>query len=227
MTVIEKARAEGRSMLTEYEAKQMLSDYGISTPREIPAGSAGEAASAAEEIGFPVAIKGYGEDLMHKTEAGAVFLNVSDARGAAAAYEEMAAALGDRLEGAVVSEMVGGRREIVFGMHREPGFGPCVMIGIGGIMTEIINDTAFRVAPVDEAEAMDMASDLRAKAIFESFRGEAAADMKAVCRSLAAVGEIAITYPAVSEIDINPVIITPDGRLVAVDALVVLEGGVQ
>lgn len=225
MTIIENALAAGRQMLGEYEAKQLLSGYGFPATREILAGSSAEAVKAAETIGFPVAIKGYGRDLMHKTEAGAVFLQVKDATGARTAYEEMEKKLGDRLEGVLVSEMARGRRELVMGLHREAGFGPCVMIGIGGIMTEIINDTAFRVAPVNEAEAMDMAADLRAKEIFGPFRGEAEADMVAVCKCLAAIGKIGLDHPEISEIDVNPVIIRPDGKIVAVDALVILKGG--
>lgn len=225
MSVIEKALAEGRRMLYEYEAKQLLSAYGFPTTNEMTASSAAETAAAAEAVGFPVAIKGYGRDLMHKTEAGAVVLNVEDAGSAIAAYETMKKALGDRLEGVVVSEMARGRRELVMGLHREPGFGPCAMIGIGGIMTEIINDTAFRVAPVDDAEAMDMAADLRAKEIFEPFRGEVEADMAAVGNCLAAIGKIGLDFPQISEIDVNPVIIRPDGRIIAVDALVILKGG--
>jgi acetate---CoA ligase (ADP-forming) subunit beta len=227
MTVIEKALAAGRHMLSEYEAKQLLSDHGIRVSREMLAGSPKEAAKAAQTIGFPVAIKGYGPDLMHKTEAGAVFLNVTDPESAGAAYAAMEKNLGDRLKGAVVSEMVSGRRELVIGLSRTPGFGPCVMIGVGGIMTELLNDVAFRVAPFDEAEAGDMASDLRTKGIFGPFRGEAAPDMAAIRRCLIAIGEIGLAHPEVAEIDVNPIIIRPDGQIVAVDALVILEGGAQ
>ncbi len=225
MTVIDKALAQGRRALNEYESKQLLAEYGFTVAREITAASAAEASQAAETLGFPVVIKGYGADLMHKTDAGAVFLHVNDAASARSAYEDMEKRLGDRLEGAVVAEMVPGRRELVMGLHREPGFGPCVMIGVGGVMTEIINDTAFRVAPFDDAEARDMASDLRAKDFFGPFRGEAAADMDAVSRCLSAIGDIGLAHPEIAEIDINPLIITPEGRLVAVDALVVLKGG--
>ena len=225
MTVIEKALAEDRRMLNEYEARQLLAAYGFPAMREGLAGSAEDAVNAAEAIGFPVAVKAYGRDLLHKTEAGAVFLNVADAAGVRGAYAHMEKSLGRRMEGVVVSEMVPGRRELVMGLHREAGFSPCVMIGIGGVMAEIINDTAFRVAPIDAAEALDMALDLRARDIFGPFRGEAAADMDAVCRCLAAMGKIGLDFPEISEIDVNPVIIGPDGTLSAVDALVVLEGG--
>jgi len=225
MEIVENALSAGRRTLTEYEAKQLLSGYGVPTTRERLAGSAEEAAQAAEAIGFPVAVKGYGAGLLHKTEAGAVHLGVTDAHSVAAAYERMAKRLGDGLEGVVISEMISGSRELVMGLHREPGFGPCVMIGVGGVLTELINDTAFRVAPFDVSEAADMAMDLRANAIFGAFRGEPAADMDALCKSLAAIGEIGMNHPEISEIDVNPVIITPKGGIVAVDALVVLKGG--
>ncbi len=226
MGIIEKVLGAGRDVLSEYEAKQLLSEYGFCTSREVLAGSAEEVVEAAQEIGFPVVIKGYGPGLMHKTESGAVFLHVNDAAGARVAYEKMEKSLGTGLEGALVSEMVQGKREIVMGLHREPGFGPCVMIGLGGVMTELLNDTAFRIAPFDEAEAADMASELRAKGIFEPFRGEVAADMESVCRCLTGIGKIGLDHPEISEIDVNPLIIRPDGRLVAVDALVVLKGAV-
>jgi len=119
--------------------------------------------------------------------------------------------------------MVSGKRELVVGLHREPQFGPCVMLGIGGVLTELLNDTAFRIAPFDEAEARDMADELRARKILDPFRGEAAADMRALCRSLTAVGRLGAEQPAISEIDINPLIITPGGGIKAVDALIVLK----
>lgn len=224
MGIIEKVLKAGKDVLSEYEAKQLLSEYGFCTSREILAGSAAEVVGAAQEIGFPVVIKGYGAGLMHKTEAGAVFLHVNDAAGARDAYEKMKKSRGAALEGALVSEMVKGKRELVMGLHREPGFGPCVMIGLGGVMTELLNDTAFRIAPFDATEAADMALDLRAKEIFEPFRGEAGVDMESVCRCLTGIGKIGLDYPEISEIDVNPLIIRPDGRLVAVDALVVLKG---
>jgi len=225
MDLIEKALARGARALSEYESKQLLAASGIPVTREVLATSAAEAADAAETIGFPVAIKGSGAELMHKTEAGAVVLNIMDAAGAAAAFERLAEKLGDRFEGVLVSEMVSAKRELVLGLHREPQFGPCVMLGIGGVMTEILNDTAFRVAPFDAAEARDMADELRANKIFAPFRGEAAVDMESLRKCLTALGDLALSREEIREIDINPMMIRPDGRLVAVDALVVLDGG--
>ncbi len=225
MEIVENALSAGRSTLTEYEAKRLLSGYGVPVTKERLAASPQEAAEAADAIGFPVAVKGYGAALLHKTEVGAVHLGVPDAKSVAAVYEGMAKRIGSGLEGVVISEMISGRRELVMGLHREPGFGPCVMIGVGGVLTELIDDTAFRVAPFDDSEAADMAMDLRAKAIFGAFRGEPAVDMGALSKSLSAIGKIGMNHPEISEIDVNPVIITPKGAIVAVDALVVLKGG--
>lgn len=225
MDLIEKALARGQRALSEYESKQLLSACGIPVTREVLVTSAADAAAAAETIGFPVVVKGSGPELMHKTESGAVMLNIPDASGAAEAFARLAGKLGDRFQGALVSEMVSAKRELVLGLHREPQFGPCVMLGIGGIMTEILNDTAFRVAPFDLNEARDMAAELRGGKIFAPFRGESAVDMESLSRCLTALGDLGISRKEIREIDINPMMVRPDGRLVAVDALIVLDGG--
>ncbi|MGM0454397.1 MAG: acetate--CoA ligase family protein [Thermodesulfobacteriota bacterium] len=225
MEIIENAVARGQRALSEFEAKRLLSAYGIPVTRESLVHSAEEAAQAAREIGFPVVVKGSSANLMHKTEAGAVVLNITDADAAAAAFDRLAGRLGDQMDGAIVSEMVSAKREIVLGLHREPQFGPCVMLGIGGVMAEVLNDTAFRVAPFDEKEALDMAAELRSAKIFEPFRGESAADMDALGRCLTGLGRIGEDHDQIAEIDINPMMIGPDGRLVAADALVVIKGG--
>ncbi len=225
MEIIDNAVARGQRALSEFEAKQLLAEYAIPVPREKRVHTADEARKAAREIGFPVVIKGTGPELMHKTEAGAVILHIYEADVAAAAFDQLSGRLGDQMDGAIVSEMVAGQREIVIGLHREPQFGPCVMLGVGGVMAEVLNDTAFRVAPFDDREARQMPTELRARKIFEPFRGEAAVDMDALCRSLTALGKIGTDHAHIGEIDINPMMITPQGWLVAVDALVVVNGG--
>ncbi|MFW5901502.1 MAG: acetate--CoA ligase family protein [Thermodesulfobacteriota bacterium] len=223
MEIIEQALARGQRALTEYEAKKLLSAYGIPVTREQLAGDRESAAAAAAEIGYPVVLKGSGADLMHKSEAGAVWVNINGEAALLKAYGQIEERMGKAFEGVLVQEMVAGKRELVVGLHREPRFGPCVMLGLGGVLTEIINDTSFRIAPFDAAEAMDMAEELRAEKIFQAFRGETAADMPALCQCLTAVGRIGEELPAVSEIDINPLIITPKGALKAVDALIVIK----
>ena len=139
------------------------------------------------------------------------------------AYHHIVDAVDMTLEGVLVQEMVAGQRELVMGMNREPQFGPCVMLGIGGIMTEIINDTVFRVSPFDRREAMDMIQELRLKPMLEDFRGQAPADLDMITHSLLAIGKIGTDFSEIAEIDVNPLIIDKQGRITAVDALVILQ----
>jgi len=223
MEMIEQALARGQRALTEYEAKKLLSAYDIPVTREHLAGDRESAAAAAAEIGYPVVLKGSAADLMHKSEAGAVFVNLDREEAVLKAYGQIEERMDEAFDGVLVQEMVAGKRELVVGLHREPQFGPCVMLGIGGVLTEIINDTSFRIAPFDAVEAMDMTGELRAEKIFRAFRGEAPVDMPSLCHCLTAVGRIGEELPAVSEIDINPLIITPRGALKAADALIVIK----
>jgi len=124
-----------------------------------------------------------------------------------------------------VQEMVKGGRELVCGLTRDPHFGPCVMFGIGGILTETLKDTAFRIAPLTRWDARDMLAEIRGKKIVEPFRGEAAADLDMVSQVLVTLGEIGLKYEEITEVDINPLKLRPDGKPVAVDALVVLKKG--
>lgn len=224
MEIIDRALARNQRALSEFEAKKLLSAYGIPVTREYLAAGRDDAAAAARKLGFPVVVKGSGAELMHKTESGAVFVNIESEAGVTAAYDKIAGRLGNAFEGVLVQEMVAGKRELVLGLHREPQFGPCVMLGLGGVLTEVLNDTAFRIAPFDAAEAQDMAAGLRSAKMLGPFRGEAPVDMDALERSLVALGRIGLDLESIAEIDINPMIIMPDGGLKAADALVVLEG---
>ncbi len=225
MNVIEKALVEGRLTLDEHESKQLLSSFGIPVTREIVARDAVEAASFAAQVGFPVVLKALGTTLAHKSDLGGVVLNLGTG-------EEVRKQAGRLLkvpgcEALLVQEMIPGARELVCGLARDPQFGPCVMFGVGGILTEIVEDMAFRIAPLAPFDARDMVSGIRAKKIVEPFRGEAAVDIDLLCQVLLALGKIAITCEDVLEIDINPLKIRPDGKSVAVDALVVLKPAVS
>jgi succinyl-CoA synthetase beta subunit len=159
---------------------------------------------------------------MHKSEHGSIELNLRTKADVREAYSRIVKSVDLDLEGVLIQEMVPGQRELVVGLIRDPQFGPCVMLGIGGIMTEVFDDTVFRMAPFDMTEAQDMTEELQFKKIFGAFRGQKAVDMQTLCRTLMAVGQIGLEQEAVSELDVNPLIITPQGRLKAVDALVVL-----
>ncbi|MFH1985432.1 MAG: acetate--CoA ligase family protein [Pseudomonadota bacterium] len=224
MDIIETALADGQRALTEYQSKQLLAGYGIPVTREVLVKDADAAVDGAAGIGFPVVLKGSSPELMHKSDAGCVKLGLATPEAVREAFDRIGKSAGKALDGVLVQEMVAGQREIVIGLSRDAQFGPCVMLGTGGVLTEIINDTVFRVAPIDEIEAMDMIADLKSRAMLDAFRGQQPADLKAICSVLAAVGRIGLEKAAISEIDINPLIITPEGRVVAVDALIILDG---
>lgn len=223
MDIIQAGLEKGHPALSEYNSKKVLEKYGIPVTKEILAQNEAEAVAAADKIGYPVVLKACSPELMHKSESGSVKIGLKDEAELRGAYKEIKHSVSIDLEGVLVQEMINGNRELVLGLIRDPQFGPCVMFGLGGIMTEILKDNAFRVAPFDEIEARDMISEIKAKAILEKFRGQAAADVETIYRSLVALGKIGLEHEGVAEIDINPMIIDAQGRVVAVDALVVLK----
>ncbi len=222
MQIIEKALREGRNTLSEHESKQFLAAYDIPVTREILVGDRKDLADALNEIGFPVVMKGNSSSITHKTEKGLIRLDVRDEKEAGTAFEEMMGRMEGRGDGVLVQEMVKGPRELVAGLTRDPQFGPCVMFGLGGIFTEILKDTAFRVAPLEKRDALDMMKEIKGHKILEAVRGMEPADLDTLSRILINVGRIGIENAHVKEIDINPLILR-GARPVAVDALVVLE----
>ena len=219
-SLIQNAKSCGRKSLNEYEAKLFLAAFGIPVCREALASSVDAAVAEAVKMGFPVVLKASGEKLVHKTEAGGVVLNVKS--------EFEIRTEGKRLleipgcESLSVQEMIVGARELVCGLIRDHSFGPSVMFGLGGVLTETLKDTVFRIAPLTMYDAKEMVSQIRANTILQPFRGEAAVDTDLLAKILIAVGEIGLQYEAIAEIDINPLKVRRDGKPVAVDALIVL-----
>lgn len=220
--IIHAAVAEGRQALSEYEAKQVLAAYGIPTTRERLVKSADAAAAASVALGYPVVLKACSPALMHKSDAGLVELHLTDEAGVRNAFDRISTRLSGKVDGVLVSEMVSGKRELVVGMNRDSQFGPCVMLGLGGVMTELFKDAVFRMAPVDAIEVEEMAGQLKSAKILDAFRGEQPADRNALYRCVMGAGRIGLEWEEVSEIDINPVLISADGQVKAVDALIVL-----
>jgi len=218
---------KGQKALSEYDSKKLLGLYGIPVTRERLCHSVDEAVSAANGLGFPVVLKACSAELMHKSERGVIELNLRSEGDVREAYRRIIQGADLELEGVLVQEMVAGQRELVVGLNRDSQFGPCVMLGIGGVMTEVFQDSVFRMAPLDMTEAEDMAEELHFKNILGAFRGQKPVDMEMLCRTLIAVGQIGLELEAVSELDINPVIIMPEGRVVAADALAVLRRDVK
>ncbi len=220
--LIRKAKREGRTALTEAESKQVLRHYGVPVVDEVVAAGLEEAVRQAVAIGFPVVLKGLGTRLTHKTERGLVKLNLKDADGVRKAAGEIIAAAGDDLEGFLVYRMVEGRREFMAGLFRDPQFGPVVLFGLGGIFAEALGDVTFRLAPLDEIQARQMIKEIRSIDFLGQFRGEHPVNVEQLIHTLVSVSRLGMEHPEVKETDINPLIALPDGRITAVDALVIL-----
>ena len=211
--------------LSEHESKELLRSAGISVPEDPLVESADAAVRAADRLGFPVALKLCGRKIAHKTERGLVRLGLADAQAVRSAAESLLAArrADDGDARLLVCKMVAGRREVIAGMVRDPQFGPCVMLGLGGIFAEAVGDVAFAVAPLARGDAEDLIDALQYKKVLGPFRGEPAVDRKALAAVLESLGKIGAERPDVRSIDINPLIIA-GATPVVIDALVELEG---
>jgi succinyl-CoA synthetase beta subunit len=220
--IIRKAFQEGRTRLTEHEAKSLLRLYGIPVTREIEIRTIKELQEAVIKIRYPLVIKGSSPSLAHKTEQGMIRLDIRNGKEARAAFHEVMSRAGGQDCSVLVQEMVKGSRELMVGMVRDPQFGPSVMFGLGGIFTEILKDVSFRIAPLEKRDALDMLREIRAHRILDEVRGMPAADLERLCQILIKVGEIGLENDSVKEIDINPVILS-GSKPVAVDALVIME----
>jgi acetate---CoA ligase (ADP-forming) subunit beta len=221
--LIRTAVEKGARALSEYDAKRILGAYGIPVTRERLAKDRDSALAAAQAIGYPVVLKACAAELMHKSEVGGIELGITDDTQLKGAYDRIVASTAVSLDGVLVQELVRGQRELVVGLNRDAQFGPCVMVGLGGILTEVFKDIAFRVAPFDVREAAEMLTELGCKEMLDAFRGQAPADRKALCDTLVAVGRIGLEHKAIGEIDINPIIIDAQGHIKAVDALIVID----
>jgi len=222
MELIQNALDRDAKNLSEYESKRVLSAYGIPVTREKTVRTKDEAIAAATDMGYPVVLKGSGEAMSHKTELDLIALDLKDEQSLKEAFGEFKNRQDITVEEFLVQQMVKGNRELLAGLKRDPQFGPCVMFGLGGIMAEVLEDIAIRVAPLSEFDAMDMMDDIRAKKILNAFRGKPPVDRAALAQLLMALGKLGLENEAVTEIDINPVKLV-DGKPVAVDALIVLK----
>ncbi len=208
--------------LSEHASKQLLAELGVPFPVETLVADADAAVGAAESIGFPVVLKLNGDAIAHKTERDLVRLGLEDAAAVRTAAEELLgkARPEDGDVSLLVAEMVSGRRELIAGLVRDPQFGPCVLLGLGGILTEAVGDAVFAAAPIDEADARRMIHSLGAAHLLtKPFRGEPAVDEGALAKLLVSLGRLGVERPDVASVDLNPVIVSGD-RPVAVDALV-------
>jgi len=209
------------STLSEIASKQLLAQYGVPVLDERIAGDAPTAVAAAEAIGYPIVLKLCGDSIAHKTERGLVRLGLADSGAVSAAAAELLAAATDA-DGDVsvlIAPMVRGNRELIAGLNRDPQFGMTVMVGVGGILAEAVDDVSVRLVPIDRHDAAQMLDDLSTQSLLGEFRGEPALDRDAMADVLVGLSDAATAHPEIVSADLNPLIIC-EGRPVAVDALV-------
>jgi succinyl-CoA synthetase beta subunit len=213
--------------LSEHESKQLLASVGVPVLEDRLVTDAADAVDAAHDLGAPgapVVLKLCGAGVAHKTERGLVRLGLrsdDDVREAAEALLA-AATPEDAAAGVLVAPMVRGSREFIAGIHRDAQFGPCVMIGVGGVLAEAIGDVAFRIVPVEPVDAEEMLDDLSTQGLLRAFRGEPPVDRAELVEVVLGLSRLAETHAEIVSVDVNPLVVV-DGKAVAVDALVEME----
>lgn len=222
MTIIDTVLKEGRTKLSEWESSQFLESYGIPLARQLLVQNRPQLVEAVGKIGFPLVLKGCSPSVSHKTDLGIVRLDIRSEEEALLAYDEIRSKMNGSGTDVIVQEMVKGQRELMAGLVRDPQFGPCVMFGLGGIFTEILQDVAFRLAPLDEKDAYDLMRDIRGHRILDGVRGMEPVDSKLLAQILMTLGNIGLENPRIKEVDINPLIVR-GAKPIAVDTLIVLE----
>ncbi len=219
------------TVLPEFAARELVAAYGVPFARSALAKTPAEAVRAAGRMGYPVVLKVASPDISHKTDVGGVRVDIADADALRAAWDAMARTVavrvpGARIQGFEVETMVLGGKEVLVGLQRDPRFGPVVVFGLGGIYVEVLKDVTFRLAPVEPYEIEQMVSAVRAFPLLTGVRGERPSDLRALYHVIACVSQLALDLPAVQELDLNPVIVQPEGEgAYAVDARIVLGPG--
>jgi acyl-CoA synthetase (NDP forming) len=225
--IVDRALQQGRTLLTETEAKQILQDLGIATTLGYLATSEEEAVQTATAIGFPVVLKISSPDIVHKSDIGGVQLHLQNAAAVREAYRAIMHSVAEhapqaRRQGTTVQPMAQPGVEVIIGMSKDATFGPVLMFGLGGVLVEILQDVAFRIVPLQQHDAAEMIRDIKGLPLLQGYRGTPAADLAALEHILLTLSDFVAATPHIKEIDLNPVYAYEHGA-VAVDARMILE----
>ena len=226
--IFKNVRAEGRLEIGDAEARSILESYDIPIPGSKLCETAEEAVNFAEEIGYPVVMKIASPDILHKTDIGGVRLNnsrASDVRDAfdLLTYRALRYMPDAEIWGCLVQKQVGGGKEVIIGMNRDPQFGPLVMFGLGGIYVEVLKDVSFRIAPFSSEEANEMIREIRSFNLLQGVRGQIRADIESIVGVLLKVSQLVTDFPEIVELDINPLMVFEEGRgVTAIDMRLIL-----
>jgi len=215
--VFDKVKEEGRTNLLEEEGLEILSAYGFPLPKSILAKTEDEAVEAANKIGYPTVMKIASPQIVHKSDAGGVKVNLSsdkEVRDAFKVIVDNAKKYDSKAEikGVLIVEMVKGGKEMIIGSKLEPGFGPVVMLGMGGIYVEILKDVTFRLAPFTDQEANDMISSIKTKKLLEGVRGEKPSDVEKLSECIQRLSQLVTDFREIKELDMNPVLVMQKGE---------------
>jgi acyl-CoA synthetase (NDP forming) len=224
--IIDRAKSEGRTILTEVESKQILGEAGIPIAGAQLAATREEAVAAARQIGLPVVLKIVSPDISHKSDVGGVKLDLGSEEEVAAAFDEIVAAArraepGATVLGVSVQKMAQPGVEVIMGMTKDPQFGPVLMFGLGGVFVEVLKDVSFRIVPLEPRDARQMIRDIQGFPVLEGFRGQEPADLAALEEMLMRLSAFVEEHAEIQELDLNPIFAYKDGAL-AVDARIVL-----
>ena len=215
--IIHQAVRDNRSYLMEHESKEILEGIGIPTTGYLVARSEDEALAICDKIGFPVVMKIVSPDVVHKTDAGGVKLNLMSAEAVRCAYRDILETFKyQHIEGVAVQRMAKAGIEAIIGVARDPSFGPLIMFGLGGVFVEVLRDVSFRILPITEKDAAQMIDDIRGSDILKGYRGQTV-DLDSLKQLLLKISRLVEENPEISELDINPLFLYPDGY-VTVDA---------
>jgi len=214
-TIVESAMAAGEEWLSPQQCEAVLETTGIPAVRSRLVATADEAVAAAKEVGLPVVLKAVGPAIVHKTDVGGVRLALGSESAVRDAYSALTKSLGDRARAILVQPMVSGAVEMVVGGVNDPSFGPVVMCGLGGVLVDVLDDTAFALCPLSPSAARALVDRIKGRVCLRGFRGAAAADEAAFCRLLVQVSQVLHACPDIQELDLNPVMALPSGALAA------------
>ncbi len=225
--IIAQAQKEARKALLEPEAKAICAEYGISVNKFSVAKTEKEAMELTENTGFPVVMKIVSQDIIHKSDAGGVKVNLKTKEEVKTAFTTIMAnakkyKADARIDGILVQEMAPQGIEVIVGAIKDPQFGQTLMFGLGGIFVELLKDVTFRVAPITEQEALEMIQGVKAYPLLNGYRGAEPADVNALVRVLLCVSKLIMEHPEIKELDLNPIMVYPHG-VKTVDARIILE----
>jgi acyl-CoA synthetase (NDP forming) len=210
-------------VLTEFESKELLQEIGIQVPDQRLTSTKEETLSVAENIGFPVVLKLMAEDIVHKSDTGAVKLNLRSNDEVGQAFDELMKIPSQTEKRISVQKMADEPiTELIIGMTTDAQFGPALMFGIGGILVELLEDVSFRIAPITEYDAKEMIHEIKGFPILDGYRGKAKADIDAIVDTLLKISDLVIKHEEIHEMDLNPVFIYNKG-LICVDARIILK----